>query len=308
MIEPATFCFKHVSCVFLYGDNFIARKLLGSLRKSDYFVKAIIDRRYKTLQKEADGLELLSLDLLHENIKDAVVVICLASGLTHESVLSDLIKKGFENIIYLPMLTNRPLLEQEVIRRAYLDITAGNFDAISSIPKTISLSKNDTIIIFENTKQTSFLCPVQLLHTATEKTLQTDVLPDRESLTRQFVKDCLELPLENLIPYRQLFSYLMGNGDYPKVYLDWLRNTEEEKKELLENRKQLLQVYEQNYEYNFSFFLYSPARAEWNKKGYINICDGLHRCIYLMMKGKKMVPVVMQNDDYMAYKQYKKGK
>lgn len=298
-----TFDLDRLNPIFLYGDNYIARRMCTNLREEGYDVRAIIDRRYVELQKESCGLELMSLELLQESefSKDAVIIVCMASGLTHESVLPDLMEKGFENIIYLPMLINRPLLEQEIIRRAFLAVMSGTFDAVADIPKTIELSDIRTVIVYKNKKETAFLCPVSILRTATEEIIKRDVLPGREGLQKKISRNSFELPLAELESYKQLFSYLMGQDSYPSEYLSLMRETNEEQQKLLENRRSLLEVYEQNYEYNFSFFLYSPARAEWNQNGYLNISDGLHRCVYLMLKGKKFVPVVVKNEDFIQY-------
>lgn len=300
-----SFYFDSNKSIFLYGDNFISRKLYKNLSENGYSIKGLIDQKYKTSLKDINGINLLSLNFLKKIIDDAVIIICMSNALTHETVLPELIKKGFENIIYLPMIYNRPLKEQEIIRCAYFSILNGDYKNALEIPKTISLN-TDKWEIFKTSNNTAFFCHTDLLFTATKNEIKKNILPGRWNLSKHFLDNAIEIPLENLLPYKQLFSYLMGNEVYPKAYLDWMRDTEEEKKLLLENRRQLLQVYEQNYEYNFSFFLYSPAKANWNKKGYINICDGLHRCIYLMMKGKKLVPVVLSNEDYLAYEQFRK--
>lgn len=300
-----TFCLTQSSSVFLYGDNFIARRLLNNLSDAGYSIKAIIDRKYAGRQIESSGLELVSLELIDEISCNSIVIIALSNGLMHEKVKSDLCKKGFHNILYLPMLPNRPIMEQDIIRRAYYDVTKNTLSSSILIPQTYDESNNTKIIrIFKNEKETAFLCDVDLLRTATKEIVNGNVLPGRESLLERGVK-YLEIPLKDNKPYVELFDYLAGNGNYPSEYLHIQRETDEQRNILLEDRKKLYDVYEQNYEYNFSFFLYSPACAEWNEKGYFNIIDGLHRCIYLMHKSKKKVPIVVSNDDYNKFIDYK---
>lgn len=293
-----TFCLTQSSSIFLYGDNFIARRLLKNLCDTGYSIKSIIDKKYVTRQIENSGLELISLELIDEIPDSSIVIIALSNGLMHEKVKSDLCKKGFHNILYLPMLPNRPLMEQDIIRRAYYDVTKNMLSPSVAIPQTFDEDNNTEIIqVFKNERETAFLCDTNLLRTATEKTVRNNVLPGREKLLERGIK-YLELPLKDNKPYIELFDYLAGRGNYPNKYLYIQRETDEQRNILLEDRKKLYDVYEQNYEYNFSFFLYSPACAEWNEKGYFNIIDGLHRCIYLMHKGKKKVPVVVNNDDF----------
>lgn len=302
------FYFKRVSQIFLYGDNFIARKLYGRLHKEGYSIKAIIDKKYKTHIKERNGMELLSLDLLDNVSNDSIVVITLANGLVHENVKNDLSKKGFQNILYLPMFLNRPLQEQDCIRRAYYCVMNNQLSESFEIPKTFYEEKNDeTIKIFINEDDTAFLCDLDFLRTPTEKTVRENVLPGRDSLfERAYQCLCFDKLLKDYKAYVELFRYLSGEGIYPKAYLYIQRETEDQRSSLLRDRQELYAVYEQNYECNFSFFLYSPARAEWNEKGYFNIVDGMHRCVYLMFKGKKEVPIVVSNEDFQRFLNYRR--
>ncbi len=34
-----------------------------------------------------------------------------------------------------------------------------------------------------------------------------------------------------------------------------------------------------------------------SKKGYLNLCEGQHRCVYLLTKGMKKVPVRLEKAD-----------
>lgn len=300
-----SFCLSQASPIFLYGDNFIARKLLKNLCNIGYSIKAIIDKKYTIRQIENSGLELVSLELINDIPNDSIVIIALSNGLMHEKVKSDLCKKGFHNILYLPMLPNRPIIEQDIIRRAYYDVTKNLLSSSTAIPQTFDEVNNAEIIqIFKNERETAFLCNTNLLRTATEKTVRNNVLPGREKLLERGIK-YLELPLKDNMPYIELFDYLAGMGSYPDKYLYIQRETDVQRNILLEDRKKLYDVYEQNYEYNFSFFLYSPACAEWNEKGYFNVIDGLHRCIYLMLKGKQEVPIVVTNEDFNKYINFK---
>ena len=213
-------------------------------------------------------------------------------------------KKGINNILYLPMLSHRPLQEEDLIRRAYVSFSSFTLSERTAIPITVEDKPNDGILrVFCNEYETAFLCPVFCLRTGNEEQTLQVRLPGRDGLlARRAIP--YELPLKDFSPYIELFDYLFGKGKYPSEYLHFQRNTQEEMDALLEDRKILFKVYEQNYEYNFSFFLYSPARAQWNDNGYFNVLDGLHRCTYLMRKGKTSVPVAVNNGDFEKYKHF----
>ena len=55
---------------------------------------------------------------------------------------------------------------------------------------------------------------------------------------------------------------------------------------------------EQSLRYNMQFFLDSPARCNWNVKGYFNVQDGMHRIQYLYSKGYQEAPIVTNNGQY----------
>lgn len=282
--------------ILFYGDNFISRPLYEKMINYGFSVKAIIDRKYNSIMQDVDGLKFLPVELLssEEFPINSIIIVCMSNGLTQESVLNGLINKGYENIIYLPMLNNRPIIEQDILRRAYSDIMTGCFENILHIPKTYNLDEKDTVIIYKNQVETAFLCPVYIIYTGTKALYDEQKLP----LNFQIAKKYFDIPIEQDEPFKDLFNYFMKKADYPYKYLEWMRSSVEEQNRLLEDRKKLFSIYEQNFEYNFSFFLYSPIRADWNEKGHINIHDGHHRCLYLVCKGKKYVPIAMKNGDY----------
>ena len=282
--------------ILLYGDNFISRPLYKKLRNDGFCVKAIIDRKYVSGKTEADGLKLLCIESLSENefSKNSVVIVCMSNGLTQESVINGLAGRGYEKIIYLPMLNNRPILEQDILRRAYSGVMSGDYENVFRVPKTSVLSESQNVIIYRNEIETAFLCPVSVIHAGTEELFNEQKLPLDYKIARKY----FDVPINQDDAFKGLFYFLMGNPDYPSEYLEMMRQSESERKELLEDRKKLFRIYEQNYEYNFNFFLYSPIRAEWNEEGYLNILDGHHRCIYLLCKGKKTVPLSVKNGDY----------
>ena len=47
----------------------------------------------------------------------------------------------------------------------------------------------------------------------------------------------------------------------------------------------------------FGYFVAAAPKAVWNKKGYLNLCEGQHRCVYLLTKGMKKVPVRLEKAD-----------
>lgn len=303
-----TFCLYKQIPLYIYGDNFIGRKLLTELILSGYSVVAIIDKKYDKLIEDDTGLKFLNLELLETIDSSSIIIICLSNGLMHEELLKDLMKKGFENIIYLPMCMNRPIFEQNKIRIAFRNIMANRFFSIVDIPKTKCLYQQGIIQIYKNEKEIAFLCDTNILRTATKKKIEENVLPGKNKLVKNLI-EYSEIPLCELVPYIELFDFLMNkNSIYPNDYLVSQRETDTERKRLLEDRRKLLNIYETNYNCNYNFFLTSPANAQWNGKGYFNIIDGLHRSVYLMLKKEKNIPIVVSNTDWENYIKFRGDK
>lgn len=291
--------------IFLYADNFISRRALPRLNVTGHNVIAILDQKYNF--PAFDGsVYTCGLNNIYKSeiIPTSLVIICLSDATKHLDVVKLLQKKGFSRILYIPMHFNRPIEEQSQLRIIYNQFFTGNYLNLEKIPFTVAELSNEHScwIIKEDDKQIVFLCNIGLLYTSTPEIINKNILPNMEPQIEKLLK-ISNMKIIDLIPYIELFDYLSGKSDkQPDDYLRLQRNSEIEMKALLDNRKKLFAIYESNYEYNYSFFYETPAKVIWNSSGYFNIEDGLHRSIFLLSKGKTMIPVCSNKEDYNLYK------
>lgn len=290
--------------IYLYGDNFISRRALSKLTEYGLNVISIIDRKYSLPAFDGEVFT-CGLDNIYqsENISTSLAIICLSDATKHLTVVNTLQAMGFSKILYIPMHFNRAIYEQSQLRNIYTEFFNGTYANIDKTPSTLKKLSNENTcwIIKEEGNQVIFLCKPELLYTATPELITSNILPNRESQTEKLL-NISNTRIDNLVSYIDLFNYLNGSTPKPpEEYLCMQRNSEKEMQDLLENRRQLFNIYEDNYEYNFSFFYETPAKVIWNHSGYFNIEDGLHRSIYLLSKKKKRIPVSASKQDYNFY-------
>lgn len=106
-------------------------------------------------------------------------------------------------------------------------------------------------------------------------------------------------PITDFTPYIRLFTYLSGKEDsdiseYIRLYgkvPDGIK-PEAAFQYVIEKRHILYDFFEENFHSgNMEYFAVAAPKAEWNEKGYVNLCEGQHRCVYLLTKGLEHFPV-----------------
>ena len=112
------------------------------------------------------------------------------------------------------------------------------------------------------------------------------------------------IPIAEFAPYINLFSYLSGEktniSEYISLYgkSPFPESSKESFNFVHNKRIGLYEFFEDKfYSGNLDYFVAAAPKAVWNKKGYLNLCEGQHRCVYLLTKGMKKVPVRLEKAD-----------
>lgn len=289
------FTIRQHEMIFLYGDTLFANSMFGCLKDKGYHVMGYIDQKYDGYNETQQGIKTGINGIakyLGGGISRAVVIVCLQNGVQHEKAAKSLFKIGISKIIYLPMGINITLRKQELYRRAYQLVQRFEFEKIDKIPVYRIGSKTPFVIIDNREDEISFWCPIQFLHSATEEMIMNNV-PGHLSSAKPILLEYADVEIGEHKPYIELFHYLQGKDADIDHYLAAMgRVTSTSQEALLVDRKKLYLVYEQSLRYNMQFFLDSPARCNWNVKGYFNVQDGMHRIQYLYSKGYQEAPIV----------------
>lgn len=287
--------------IYLYGENptsFNARNMLGAYH---YTYGGLIDRKFINTDDSQNKIAIRDIQKF-DNIDNTIFVLCLSDGVKHAKIAENLNSYGVENIIYYPTEENVSYEYAHVMRKAYVDFMCGDIKDITYMLPSYSLMHANKDIIRRTSNNVHFFCEINLLYCATETVLKSTINEIEKPLRGKLMK-YVDIPLTDLRPATELFQYLSGRTDSNiESYLSVHRSSELEKKELLENRKKLFEIFEYKYKYERSFFADSPSKVVWNNAGHFNVIDGTHRALYLYSKGVKKVPVVCSENDFREYR------
>lgn len=288
--------------IYLYGENPTSNSAKEMLISNNYIFAGLIDRKYEESNVSRNIIAIKDIPKL-EDIKTGIFVICLSDGTKHAKIAESLNALGVENIIYYPTEESVSYEYAHLIRKAYVDFVCGDIADITYVLPSYSLLHAGKDIIRRTTHNIHFCCDVKLLHTATKELIGTAITDTVKPVAERF-SDYIDIPLIDYNLPIELFKYFSGDDSASyKDYLYTYRDSVEEQKKLLDNRKMLFKIFEQKYEDGRVTFWESPSKVVWNDVGYFNIMDGTHRALYLYSKGVDKIPVVCSKDDYRAYQE-----
>lgn len=282
--------------IYLYGDNTLSRNAYHKLHTQRYNIAGIIDKKILIKQKLNSYLYLGLSDVRSLGNKEkAACIICLNNGLEHDNVATELHTLGFEKILYLPMMIKDTILSQHIYRESYRSFINGNYADVC-IPQYVADYYYEFLVITKNSSRISFWCPKQMLRTGTKEQYKTAIKTRNVDSSLLKYTDCT---IDEFTPYLSLFEALGKNSEQDaSEYLQLQRNSDEDRQKLYQDRIKLFSIYEERFKYDMTFFMDSPAKVEWNKNGWLNIVDGLHRVYYLNYKGYSFYPVETSEDSF----------
>lgn len=295
-----TFCFTKELRLILYGVNFVSEGLYHTLKDAGYHVEAFFDRRHRELDGQYPvPVCALSEDPFESEEKDGFcVAILLQNAMQHESIARKFLKRGYRRILFAPMSGGLQDEMAEALRKAYNLLLEGEYQELRDIPilhedlfeqeaaalHSVIREEGDHLVVW---------VPVELLRSG------LDFLEYPESIN---------IPLSAYTHYLELFQYLQGEGGDCQIYLErWeaLRykfpNSYTDK-DFLMQRKQLLETYMTELNKGMNFFTSSAATAVWNDElKALNLVDGHHRSVFLLMQGFRYIPVRITREDFQKW-------
>lgn len=293
--------------ISLYGYNRRSKQLIQSLKNNGYIVNCLIDQAYRDLHNE-DGVLFCDLEKYKaiEKSKNETVIICLNDGMKHPSIAKKLYEIGIRWVLFQPMDINIPILQQREIRNTMSMLDRDLLDDIYGFKCDMDC-KEPFRIIDKQMDKVSFWCPISYVYSHGIDLIKKAV-EERHIIHGELWDKYADVPISENMPYINLFSYLNGKNVDISEYTLFNRNTEIERKQLVENRKHLWELYENSWIYNMELFIDAPSPVKWNELGHFNLLDGNHRSIYLFMKGLREIPVVTSKDDYQKFRKVYLGK
>jgi len=270
------------SNILLYGYSKLdfAINKFQELKKAGYRVLGYIDKNADDL-KEYLSIPVWKLSELTENMKESIVIIMLQNGRLHPSVAQMLYSVGINKIIYLPQDLKNPV--NKVMYDRYNLFLEQDFEKLIDMPLygeiDNKLHKNSNFQVTEGIYVTRKI-PIEFLYVYEEKSTS------------------IKIPIEEEKIYHEMFDYLEGLKAECREYLSFQGVSGESAERLLEDRRGLNLFFSQ---LNDEDFMIIAPHARWNKDGYFNIIDGLHRAIYQVRRGKKDIFIRIKKEDYIKW-------
>lgn len=273
--------------IILYGYNHYCQQQVNMLTARSYLVTGIIDYNADKLQDNYYGVPIAN-SISKFGISDKTVVfIMLQNGMQHYSVAKELYNSGVTRIVFLPMDVDKYDDCYIEFFTEYNYMINGDY-SVMKIPYLVPemfQEKPRSIIriatVLDNAECIVWL-PIDLIRT-----------------TLNEVEQYRDIPLAQFSPYITFFRFLEGNekldiSEYIRLYgfAPYPYDSMEAYKYIILKRKPLYQFFESRFvEGDMKYFEAIAPKVTYNSNGYVNLCEGQHRCIYLYLKGMCMLPV-----------------
>lgn len=285
-VPQGRYSIERDDAILLYGYNLYCREQADKLIDGGYTVAGIID-------KKADGKERYQgIDIVRsiENFsvsEKICVFIMLQNGMLHWEIAQDLYRHGVRRTVFLPMKTgfyNDDIQNEFILQYNYM------MEGAYSHMKVPYLQKE----MLQLNEEKRWKAARRLDNGEYIIWIYKDLL---RTTTREEEK-YRDIPIAGFTPYVDLFSYLTGDerdiSEYIKLYgLAPFPETSREARDYVINKRHDLYVF---FEDKFcsgsmDYFVAAAPKAVWNTGGYLNLCEGQHRCVYLLVKGMNYLPV-----------------
>lgn len=272
--------------ILLYGYNLYCKEQADRLLESGYRVIGIIDKN--TDGKESyRGIRVVdSVERVSVSAKICVFIM-LQNGILHWEVVKDLYLHGVRRAVFLPMKTgfyNDDIQNEFILQYNYM------MEGAYSSMRVPYLQRE----MFEPAVRRCWRMARRLEHGEAVIWIDKDML----RTTLQEEEKYRDIPIAGFTPYVSLFSYLAGDerdiSEYIRLYglTPFPETSREARDYVLGKRRDLYTFFEDKFcSGSMDYFVAAAPKAVWNTKGYLNLCEGQHRCVYLLTKGLSYLPV-----------------
>lgn len=289
--------------IILYGVNDYTHKYLTLLIQHKFHVCCIMDIRAKEIGK-ISNINVYSFDdeaVLSMEKDNVFVVILLQDATKHDNIAKKLFACGFNKVLFLPTEYNVQVDNANKMRIMYNYWLQEEYNRLHDIPDVGEIFEDALKARVDSAKREKWITAwvsIELLYTNPE-----DVFKDKNSSKIRYA----DIPLVSYEGYIQLFSFMMGYGEEFEAYVEdrgdviCAYKKEISIKYILEQRFKLYSTFQRELNRGIDFFVASAPPCRWNDRGYFNMMEGQHRCIFLYLRGFNRIPVRMKREDYLLW-------
>lgn len=282
------------SPILIYGAGTFGQNIYEKIKKI-YNVKGFIDRNVKKI----DGVDIPVNNLQYfSEHKNCTVIVCVHNGNWHYEIAENLWACGFEKIVFLALADTYRQKNAVRMNRIYNLLLEEQYSDLSNIPyyREIRKKTNEEKIIRQNSDFVVTWCKKNWLYTYNRS------LKKNEEISKLNFKAYFDVPMIAQRMYVSLFRFFMygtGSADlYIKTMKERNNSFEMSEEDFFQEQYAVYQLLEREYEKGIEAISNMPIDVRWNSRGYFNIIDGHHRCIFYWLKGMQSMPVRMKREDY----------
>lgn len=290
--------------VVVYGAGEVGNNVAANLLKNGYVVQGFLDMNANVI-KTVNHIKVYQ---VNEEVPwdktDIIIIIALANGNVHKDVANSLYRKGYQYIVFLPIsypmskATKKRLIMEynQVMEGKCKDITVHKYTEYN-----LGKARCEDGIIEERDEYVWTFLAQEILFTESYENWKGD----KNKLTGIMSSYDRNIVLRKW--YRSLFRYYDGAADCEEYFKGFkIERSEIEKKEILNERQKLFQLYKMEYNRGLDFFIETAPLVEWNENGYFNLIGGHHRTVFLLEQGLRSYPVKMTKTDFQKWCNYEK--
>lgn len=282
----------------LYGYNTYTKRQIEWLLGWGCNQVYVIDRNATQIEKMKGVTFVTDLEEL-DCIDEMCVWIMLQNAMQHTEIAWKLYARGVRKILFVPMIKdmgNKDLQMKMIM--FYNWMLFGKYEELVNIPviereEYLTLNEQLCTPIIEGKEDVIAWIPALVLRTS--QTAQAGYG---------------DVPMVAFIPYHNLIRYLKGEDVNIDEYMENFtvcgneHITEQKKCSILMNRKQLVDYMDNEFNKGAEFFVAAAPQAKWNTKGFFNLCEGHHRCTFLLDKKWQKIPVRISTEDMKKANEY----
>lgn len=285
--------------VVIYGAATTGAIIHSVFMKEGFEVIAFVDKRADEIDSYY-GLPVLNLEQTEELLKEneeIIVIIGIKNVFEHEAIARRMWGLGCDRIIFRPYdeVKGEGKEKDKILNEVYSAIMAGKIPeeayAIEAFEEHVL---QDKALIESDSDSVVANIPVYYIF--------TDLYKDIDILWG-------DIPCLGLIPHIGLFNLFQGieNEDYHE-YIKFCREaalrsggikiTKAWEESVYRNRLDVFNHMQYEWEHDRGFFVKNAVWVDYNEKGYFNIKSGKHRVVFMLVKGKRYIPLRIKKSDY----------
>lgn len=271
--------------ILLYGYNLYCKKQADLLLDGEYKAVGIIDKNADGRERYR-GIEIVNSIEQFSISKKTCIFIMLQNGMQHWEIARGLYRHGVKRIVFLPMRSDfysDDIQSEFIIQYNYM--LEGAYD-LMRVPY---LCDEMFRLVWKTWRAAKRLDNGQSIVWVKKELLRT---------TMKEPEQYRDIPIVGFMPYFNLFFTLAGDkkdiSEYIKLYglTPFPETSVEAHDYVIAKRQSLFDYFEDKFRTgSIDYFVAAAPKAVWNTNGYLNLCEGQHRCVYLLTKGIDYLPV-----------------